>query len=112
MIFNLAKFFNEIISFVKENSAFMTSLYDNTLHEYEESKKLHASTIEVDAAAKKVIENSNTQAEFLQKIMEWSNKMRVLGEDVADNLKALKSLSDKLEERSNEMKTILANQDT
>jgi methyl-accepting chemotaxis protein len=107
MIINFASYFNELISFVKENTDFMTRLYKNTLHEYEESKKLHESTVEVDAAAKSVMQHSDSQAQFLQNIVDWFDRMKTLGKDVLLSLEDLKALSGRLEERSNDMKTIL-----
>ena len=107
MIINFACYFNELISFVKENTDFMTKLYKDTLHEYEESKKLHESTVEVDGAAKSVMQHSDSQAQFLQNIVDWFDRMKLLGKDVSLSLKDIKALSQRLEERSNDMKTIL-----
>lgn len=107
MIMNFSEYFSELISFVRENTDFMTRLYKDTLHKYEESKRLHESTVEVDTAAKSVIEHSDNQAEFLQKIVQWFDRMKILGKDVSESMKDMKSLSARLEERSNDMKTIL-----
>ncbi len=111
MIINFASYFNELISFVRENTDFMTRLYKNTIHEYEESKRLHESTVEVDGAAKSVMQHSDTQAQFLQNIVNWFDRMKVLGSDVSLSLKNLRSLSQRLEERADEMKTILEKKD-
>lgn len=109
MIENLAKYLNQIIEFVKENSGFMTGLKDNTLKEFEESKELYSSTVEVDKAAKEVISYSNQQSEFVKNILDWMDRMKVLGDEVPKNLRDIQGISINLEKRSGKMNDILKN---
>ncbi len=104
---DLAGYLSKIISFVKENSGFMETLNRNTEKELDESRVLYSSFVEVDRAAKDVIENADRQNRFISQIIEWFENMRHLGREVATSLKGLQQLSNRLDERSNEMKSIL-----
>ncbi len=104
---NLAQYLNQIISFVKENSDYMLNLKDNTRHEFEESKVLYSSTVEVDKAARAVIDYTEDQSGLVQKIIDWSERMRVLGEDIPRNLRDIQGLSARLEKRSRDMNETL-----
>ncbi|OHD63931.1 MAG: hypothetical protein A2176_14980 [Spirochaetes bacterium RBG_13_51_14] len=107
MIGTLAQNLGHIISFVKENSTFMTNLSVKTLNELNETKILFSSSVDVDQAAKDVLELAGRQTEFVQKIQNWFNNMSQLGGAVSDSLRDLQSLSLRLKERSAEMKSIL-----
>jgi methyl-accepting chemotaxis protein len=104
---NLAGYLSKIISFVKENSGFMETLNRNTEKELDESRVLYSSFVEVDRAAKDVIENADRQNQFIRQILEWFDNMRHLGREVSTSLKGLQQLSNRLDERSNEMKSVL-----
>jgi methyl-accepting chemotaxis protein len=107
MISSLAENLDQIVRFVKENSIFMAGLNDKTLSEFNETKVLYSSSVEVDRAAKDVIDLSNKQSEFVQKILDWLGKMNRLGGVVSNSLRDLQSLSLKLKERSADMKNII-----
>ncbi len=107
MIVSLAGNLDQIVSFVKENSIFMAKLNEETLSEFTETKQLYSSSVEVDQAAKDVIDLSHKQTEFVQKILNWMKKMNQLGAIVSNSLRDLQSLSTKLKERSADMKTII-----
>ncbi|PKL39836.1 MAG: hypothetical protein CVV44_06340 [Spirochaetae bacterium HGW-Spirochaetae-1] len=111
MIGNLAQYLNQTISFIRENSIFMQSLNDNTSKEFEESKKLYDSSVEVEKAAKEVYEQSVIQTESVEKITDWFNSMNKLGTDIMENLKYLKLLSDSLENRSRDLKMVLGREE-
>ncbi len=100
---NLAQYLNQIISFVKENSDYMVNLKDNTEHEFEESKVLYTTTVEVDKAAKDVIDYTEDQAKLVQNIVNWSERMRILADDIPRNLRDIQGLSSRLENRSRDM---------
>ncbi|OHD72437.1 MAG: hypothetical protein A2W19_13925 [Spirochaetes bacterium RBG_16_49_21] len=107
MIGTLAKNLEQIVSFVKENSTFMASLNEKTMNEFNETKILYSSSLEVDRAAKQVIDLSDRQTEFVKKIVAWLKKMNNMGGVIASSLRDLQSLSMRLKERSGEMKIIL-----
>ncbi len=111
MIENMAQYLERIISFVRENARFMAVLKDQTLLELEESKKLHSSFIEVDNAAKDVIEHADNQIALIKNIFDWMKHMNILGSDVATTLNDLKSLSDTLRDRYEEMNSIIMNKE-
>ncbi len=104
---NLAKYLNQVISFVRDNSDFMAGLKENTLKEFQESKELYASTVEVDKAARDVIDYSDRQTEFVKKIVDWMERMKVLGDEVPKNLRDIQIISKTLETRSGKMKEII-----
>ena len=107
MIGTLAKNLEQIVSFVKENSTFTASLNEKTMNEFNETKILYSSSLEVDRAAKQVIDLSDRQTEFVKKIVAWLKKMNNMGGVIASSLRDLQSLSMRLKERSGEMKIIL-----
>jgi hypothetical protein len=107
MISTLAENLDQIVMFVKENSIFMAALNEKTLSEFNDTKVLYSSSVEVDRAAKDVIDLSNKQTEFVQKILNWLGKMNRLGGTVSNSLRDLQSLSLKLKERSADMKNII-----
>jgi methyl-accepting chemotaxis protein len=107
MISTLAENLDHIVRFVKENSIFMAALNEKTLSEFNDTKVLYSSSVEVDRAAKDVINLSHKQTEFVQKILDWLTKMNKLGGVVSNSLRDLQSLSLKLKERSADMKNII-----
>lgn len=107
MIDGLAQYLEEVISFVKENAGFMAGLKDETYKELQESKVLYSSTVEVDKAARDVLNYSDQQAEFIRKIVDWMERMKSLGEEVPRNLRDIQSISVNLENRSVSMKELL-----
>ena len=107
---SLASYFNDTISFVRENSEFMKGLKDNTYREFEESKILYSSTEEVEKAARDVIEYTEKLTEFVQRIVEWMNRMQESGEQIPANLEDIQKLSRRLEERSRNMNDLLQGQ--
>jgi methyl-accepting chemotaxis protein len=107
MISALAGNLGEIITFVKDNSIFMAGLNEKTLNEFNETKVLYTSSVEVDQAAKEVIDLSQKQAEYIQKIIDWVGNMSKLGVVVSTNLRNIQSMSLTLKERSAEMMDIL-----
>jgi len=107
MIENLARYLDQVISFVRENSDFMTGLKNNTLKEFQESKVLYSTTVEVDKAAKDVIDYSDQQAGFVRKIVDWMERMKVLGDEVPKNLRDIQGISRNLEARSGKMNELL-----
>lgn len=107
MIGTLAQNLGQIISFVKENSTFMKALNDMTLDESSETRVLHESFVEVEKAAKGVFDLADRQTEFIREIQDWFTNMNRLGGVVSQSLRGLQSLSSRLRERSEEMKTTL-----
>ncbi|MBN2160392.1 MAG: hypothetical protein JW807_13435 [Spirochaetes bacterium] len=107
MISTLAGNLGQIISFVKENSKFMSTLNDATVNELNETRVLYSSSVDVDNAAKGMFEQTDRQTAFVRKIEEWSRNMSSLGSVVSTSMRDLQSLSLRLKERSDEMKSIL-----
>jgi methyl-accepting chemotaxis protein len=107
MIGALAMNLGQIVSFVKENSTFMAQLNEKTLNEFNETRVLYSSSLEVDQAAKQVIDLSSRQTEFVKKIVDLLQNMNSLGRVVSNSLRELHALSIRLKERSGEMKVIL-----
>jgi methyl-accepting chemotaxis protein len=108
MIGALARNLAEIISFVKDNSIFMTNLNEKTLNEFKETKILYSSSVDVDAAAKDVLDLADRQASFVKTIEDWYHNMNRLGGVVSASLRDLQSLSMGLKNRSAEMGSILS----
>jgi methyl-accepting chemotaxis protein len=108
MIGALARNLTEIISFVKDNSIFMTNLNEKTLNEFNETKILYSSSVEVDGAAKDVLDLADRQSNFVKTIEEWYHNMSRLGGVVSGSLRDLQSLSLSLKDRSAEMNSILS----
>ncbi|MBN2080251.1 MAG: hypothetical protein JW838_14875 [Spirochaetes bacterium] len=104
MIENLAGYLASIISFVKENSLFMSTLNENTRRELDESRDLYSSSMEVDSAAKTVLEQTDAQASSLVRIREWFDEMNTLGRDVANSIKDIQALAERLAERAEGMR--------
>ncbi|MDY6969469.1 MAG: methyl-accepting chemotaxis protein [Spirochaetota bacterium] len=98
---------NEIIEFVKEDSDFIKNLNEKTDKEYNESKLLYSSIVEIDKTTKEVISHFKTQTESNKKIMDWMQKMTEMSELISDNLTKLTVLSKRLEESSFKMNGIL-----
>jgi len=104
---SLADYFNDTISFVRENSDFMKGLNENTYKEFEESKILYSSTVEVDRAARDVIEYTEKLTAFVQRIVDWMKRMQDSGNQIPANLQDIQNLSKRLEERSRNMNDLL-----
>ena len=104
---SLADYFNDTISFVRENSDFMKGLNENTYKEFEESKILYSSTVEVDRAARDVIEYTEKLTAFVQRIVDWMKRMQDSGNQIPSNLEDIQNLSKRLEERSRNMNDLL-----
>ncbi len=107
---SLAEYFNDTISFVRENSQFMKGLNENTYKEFEESKILYSSTVEVDRAARDVIEYTEKLTAFVQRIVDWMKRMQDSGNQIPPNLEDIQNLSKRLEERSRNMNDLLQGQ--
>ncbi len=108
MIENLSHYLSGIIAFVKENSQFMSTMNENTLKEFNESRELYSSSVEVDRAAKSVMEQTETQRASLEHIDRWFGEMSRLGRDVAKSMKDIQDLAGRLSERADAMKTLIA----
>ncbi len=104
---NLSQYLARIISFVKENSLFMSTLNENTLKEYNESKDLYSSTVEVDRAAKAVMQQTDVQLGSLDHISAWFTEMNQLGRDVSRSMKDIQDLAGRLSERAEGMKSVI-----
>ena len=111
MIESLAQYLQKTLSFVKENSLFMEELNKKTLKEYEESKNLYATSVQVDSAARDVLDQAKIQTESVDKITEWFDNMNHLGREIMISLNNLKTPSNTLEGRSLEMKKLLDGRD-
>jgi len=107
MIENLAGYLAGIIAFVKENSRFMSALNQDTFKEFNESKDLYASSVEVDRAARAVLEQTDGQASSLVRIRTWFQEMNSLGRDVARSLKDIQDLAGRLNDRAESMRSII-----
>ncbi len=107
MIENLSQYLSRIISFVKENSLFMSTLNENTMKEFNESKELYSSTVEVDRAAKAVMEQTDVQTRSLNNISTWFEEMKTLGRDVSGSMRDIQNLAARLSERADGMKSVI-----
>jgi len=100
MIENLATYLGRIILFVKDNSTFMKGLNENTAREFEVSRALYDSTVEVEKAASAVKDHSEKQATMVKEIVLLMDGMKNMAGTLASNLKDIRSISLSLEERS------------
>lgn len=100
MIENLATYLGRIILFVKDNSVFMKGLNENTAREFEVSRALYDSTVEVEKAASDVRNHSEKQAAMVEEIVSLMNGMKTMAGSLSNSLKDIRQLSLSLEERS------------
>jgi hypothetical protein len=54
-----------------------------------------------------VLNYSDQQAEFVRNIVDWMERMKLLGEDVPRNLRDIQGISSNLEKRAADMKELL-----
>jgi len=106
MIENLATYLGQIILFVKDNSVFMKGLNEKTAQEFEVSRALFDSTVEVEKAARDVMDHSEKQAGMISEIVQLMDGMKSMAGSLAVSLKDIRSLSLTLEERSVSMQDI------
>ena len=100
MIENLATYLGRIILFVKDNSTFMKGLNENTAKEFEVSRALYDSTVEVEKAASDVKDHSEKQAAMVKEIVSLMDGMKAMAGTLSVSLKDIRQLSLSLEERS------------
>ncbi|MBN1534225.1 MAG: hypothetical protein JXA20_16250 [Spirochaetes bacterium] len=103
---------DKIIDYVKYNSAFIQNLKERTGREYNESKILYSSTVEIDANTKDVIDHFNNQTELILQILEWMERMSEMSERISEHLNRLMILAAALEKSSEEIHGILARVDS
>ncbi len=105
---DMAEGLDRIIAFVKDNSQFVENLNSKTDKEYNDSKVLYTSTVEIEKTTKEVSTHFNEQTEIILRILESMEQITKMSETVSDNLNKLVMLSRSLENRSVEMNGILA----
>jgi len=66
--------------------------------------------VEVDKAARDVIEYTEKLTAFVQRIVDWMKRMQDSGNQIPPNLEDIQNLSKRLEERSRNMNDLLQGQ--
>ncbi|HQO02495.1 MAG TPA: methyl-accepting chemotaxis protein [Spirochaetota bacterium] len=97
-----------IIDFVKGDSAFIEKLNQKTGKEYTDSRLLYSTIEDISRTTKEVVEHFNRQTELNLVILEWMEKITSMSERISSNINTLMIVSQKLENRSNDMNGILA----
>jgi methyl-accepting chemotaxis protein len=98
---------DSIIEYVKENSRFAEDLSVKTDKEYDDSRRLYESNVDIDTTTKEVSTHFNEQTELMLRILESMEKMARMSESVSENLNRLMVLSHALQNRSVEMNGVL-----
>ncbi len=104
---DMSKGLNRIIEFVKSDSEFVQNLNKKTEKEFEASRQLYSSNVELDTLTKGLLEHFNNQRTLIERIIGWLDRMAGTSGHVSQTLGTLAELSRRLEDRSVAMNEIL-----